>query len=132
MRKVKKDHKTGCWNWIGAIFKKKYGGNYGQLRMGGCNGRVKKAHRLSYEYFIGQIPDGLEIDHLCRNTLCVNPDHLKPVTHIENCRRRRDSGLPSCKYGHKYTPETTYIRPDNGRRECKICMKVRQKSYNML
>jgi hypothetical protein len=124
---IKKD--SGCWEWTGSIFKNQYG-SYGQIRMGRrCANRVLRAHRVSYEYFVGKIPDGLELDHLCHNTLCINPEHLEPVTHIENCRRRKDSGLPYCRHGHKYTLETTYIRPDNGRRECMMCRKIRAENY---
>jgi len=85
--KVRIDIETKCWVWTGAVFVKEYGGNYGQLRMGGRGGKVKKAHRISYEYFVGQIPEGFELDHLCHNTLCVNPEHLEAVTHVENMRR---------------------------------------------
>lgn len=117
---------NGCWQWTGAIFKKKYG-NYAQIRMGRRGfSKNTKAHRVSYELFVGTVPDGLELDHLCHNTLCINPAHLEPVTHAENMKRRKDSGLEYCKHGHKYTNETTYIRLDNGRRECKICRKLRR------
>jgi hypothetical protein len=112
---------NGCWNWTGAVFKKPYG-NYGQMRVGRKGqDKIRRAHVLSYEVFVGKIPDGLELDHLCHNTLCVNPEHLEPVTHKENMKRRKDSNLPYCRHGHLYTLETTYIRPDNGRRECKLC-----------
>lgn len=110
----------GCWEWIGSKFNKEYGDGYGQLRMGGRKGKVVMAHRVAYEEYKGEIPKDKEIDHLCHNTLCVNPEHLELVTHAENMKRRKDSGLPNCKWGHKYTPETTYINP-KGRRECKTC-----------
>ena len=112
---------NGCWTWTGAFFKKKYG-NYGQLRMGGKDGKAKKAHRISYTFFVGEIPEGKEIDHLCHNTMCVNPKHLEAVTHAQNMQRRKDSGLEKCKHGHLYSKETTYINPRK-RRECKICIK---------
>lgn len=119
--KIVKEKGTECWKWTGAVFQKPYG-NYGQLRFGT---KVKRAHRVSYEFYKGTIKRGLEIDHLCHNTLCVNPDHLEAVTHTENMQRRKDSRLPECRYGHKYTAETTYIRPSNGRRECISCRKLR-------
>jgi len=120
LSKIKKD-KNGCWTWTGYRLRKKYG-DYGLIHIGRLpNKKIKRAHRVSYEFFVGPIPEGLEIDHLCHNTLCINPDHLEPVTHAENMKRRKDSGLPYCRHGHKYTPETTYYRPDNGRRECKVC-----------
>jgi hypothetical protein len=121
-----KTNTDGCWVWIGARFKKTTG-DYGQIRMGTRNNsKVMKAHRVSYECFNGEIPTGLELDHLCKNTLCVNPIHLEPTTHIENCRRRKDHGLPYCKHGHKYTKETTYINP-RGVRECRVCKRNRGK-----
>ncbi len=114
----------GCWVWKGARFKKKYG-DYAQIRMGGrLDSKNKRAHVVSYEHFVGKVPEGMELDHICQNTLCINPAHLEPVAHKENCKRRKDSGLPFCRHGHKYTPETTYIRPDNGRRECKVCKDI--------
>ncbi len=70
---------TGCWHWTGAKTDKGYGRFY-------LNGN-KHAHRISYELLIGPIPNGLVIDHLCRNPSCVNPAHLEPVTHVENVKR---------------------------------------------
>lgn len=77
---VAKDAETGCWNWTGGTTK-----GYGSFTH---PGRKKcYAHRYSWELHRGTIPDGLVIDHLCRNTRCVNPDHLEPVTQQENVRR---------------------------------------------
>lgn len=127
INKVEINDETGCWDWIGSVFKKPYG-DYGQIRMGGKDGKCKKAHRISYEHFVGKFEDNLELDHICHNTLCINPQHLEPVTHAENQRRRKDSRLPNCRHGHLYTQETTYIRPDNGRRECITCRRTRHTS----
>lgn len=71
---------NGCWVWTGSLL----ADGYGNLRDGA---KVKRAHRVSYETFVGPIPGGLEIDHLCRNRSCINPDHLEPVTRAENQRR---------------------------------------------
>lgn len=75
----------GCWLWSGAP--RELG--YGQVRIGGRRGRTVAAHRLIYELAVGEIPVGLELDHLCRTRHCVNPRHLEAVTHRENVRRGR-------------------------------------------
>lgn len=125
LNKVKINEK-GCWVWTGSRFKKQYG-DYAQIRLGGkLDGKCVKAHKVAYEHFIGKVPEGLELDHLCHNTLCINPSHLEPVTHAVNMKRRKDSGLPYCKHGHLYTKDTTYINP-KGRRECKECRKTKVK-----
>ena len=72
-----------CWPWLGGID----GRGYGCAAAG--NGRAVKAHRLAYQLLVGPIPEGLELDHLCRNRVCCNPVHLEPVTHRENLRRAR-------------------------------------------
>ena len=88
--KIVKDKKTGCWNWTG-----KRGGTgspYGYTRgPGALDGGHKQttAHRVAYNIWTGDIPDGYQVDHLCYNTLCCNPDHLEAVTPAENNRRRR-------------------------------------------
>ena len=82
MRHVRKT--ASCWLWTGTKQKNGYGSF-------GFKGRTVRAHRWSYEFHVGQIPDGLHIDHLCRVRNCVNPEHLEPVTHAENMRRAREA-----------------------------------------
>jgi hypothetical protein len=69
----------GCWYWMAGLFR----GGYGQFRFG----RNTRAHRVAYEALVGEIPAGLDLDHLCRVRHCVNPEHLEPVTRKENIRR---------------------------------------------
>ena len=86
MAKVRKDS-TGCWNWAGAD----NGNGYGVIGIGRREEGTALVHRVAYEQIVGPIPAGLHIDHLCRNRLCVNPDHLEPVTKYENDRRRDEA-----------------------------------------
>ncbi|MCE5309611.1 MAG: HNH endonuclease [Acidobacteriales bacterium] len=91
--------------------------------------RTTQAHRVAYEVFRGPIPEGLHIDHLCRVTCCVNPDHLEPVTPAEN-NRRAGSAVTHCSRGHEYTPENTYFRKGSdrrGNRDCLECRRIRKR-----
>lgn len=84
----------GCWEWTGgrSASPKAPQCLYGHYAVSTNPIRLVKAHRFSFEFFNGPYPEGTETDHLCRNTLCVNPEHLEAVTHQENCRRRLKSG----------------------------------------
>ena len=113
----------GCIEFTGAN-----SGGYGTVRR---HGIVVRAHRATYELFVGPIPEGLQLDHLCRNTACVNPAHLEPVTIGEN-RRRGLLGvlgaLPThCRHGHEYTPENTHIYPGDGSRVCRACGREKRR-----
>lgn len=114
----KVDKTSGCWLWTGAVT----GSGYGS---GSAGGKAVLAHRWAYELMVGPIPEGLEIDHLCRVTLCVNPAHLEPVTHDENVRRAM---VTHCPAGHPYDEENTYVRPDRGSRECRVCLREQRRS----
>lgn len=79
----KVDASGDCWEWTAARNPE----GYGRIGAGGTGSRILHAHRVAWELLVGPIPVGYEVDHLCRNRGCVNPDHLEPVTKLENIRR---------------------------------------------
>lgn len=111
-----------CWTWTRGTFKSGYGqcwAGYGTMR----------AHVFVWLRLVGPIPPGLQLDHLCRNILCVNPDHLEPVTSRENTMRGYGSAAKKarsdvCPNGHRYTRENT-ARTPQGRRRCRACQRIR-------
>ena len=116
----KVDRGDGCWAWLGTPTEK----GYGRLDV---DGRFWMAHRYSYTLLVGPIPDGLQIDHLCRNRLCVNPAHLEPVTQRENIVRgispaAMNASKTHCKRGHEFTPENTGVDASGGR-YCRTCKR---------
>lgn len=114
----------GCWIWQGSPLPNGYG-RIG-VRHGKNNTKGQLVHRVAYETFVGPIPKGLTIDHLCRNKLCVNPDHLEPVTQkINNFRAPNYVGNRThCPAGHEYSPENT--NTSCGRRRCLTCHRERE------
>lgn len=115
---------SGCWVWRGAIARP----GYGRFFLGTT---VQWAHRCAYILLIGPIPKGTEIDHLCRNLLCVNPEHLEAVSHRENVRRgnagKNWSAKTHCPQGHTYTDENTYRW--NNMRFCRTCQRGYKERY---
>lgn len=141
---VNKAGPGGRWLWTGD---KHYRPShcYGRFWIGqewrdGKRIQVRKmAHRFAWEAAHGPVPDGMELDHVCRNTLCVNPDHLRVVTHRENsvdhslspfainAKKRR------CKFGHPFTPENTawHKRPQD-RNVSRVCLTCRAWAANSI
>ena len=117
---------SGCWLWLDFL----NSDGYGQMRV---YERTIRAHRISYQLYIGEIPSGLEIDHLCRVRCCVNPDHLEVVTHQENIRRgnggRNCREKTHCPKGHPYSGANLYTNPHSGSRACRTCGRESQRRY---
>ncbi|MGW9249718.1 HNH endonuclease signature motif containing protein [Streptomyces badius] len=117
---------SGCWLWKA----NKNSGGYGQIRFGGR--QMVSAHRLAFATLVGEIPAGLQLDHLCRVRHCCNPHHLEPVTSAENTRRGQgpsavNAAKKNCPQGHPYDGENLHIRP-NGKRKCRACDRIRRKA----
>lgn len=117
-----------CWEWEGA-----HSEGYGTY-WDGKRGSAR-AHRFAYEQLVGPIPEGMFLDHLCRNPGCVNPDHLEPVTNSENLlrspRMNRYVGMTHCKRGHEFTPENTGIT-SAGARRCRACERERYRRRKLM
>lgn len=122
-----------CWTWLGAHFKTT-GYAMFSVRRADEKWAPTVAHRVAYELFAGPIPEGLHIDHLCRNRGCVNPLHLEAVTQRVNLARGNSPSAIAvrtnqCQRGHEFTPENTFIRLRDGKtkRECRTCIRERDR-----
>ena len=109
---------NGCWDWLGDE-KRRYGRVF-------IDGKRPSAQRYIYEWFMGSVPEGLELDHLCENKHCVNPTHLEPVTHAENVRRWfRAHAKPTCPHGHPWVRGS--YRMQGVTKVCRVCEVARSR-----
>ncbi len=113
-----------CWEWTAA----RHPFGHGHIKV---QGKVVNAHRLSYEMQNGPIPDGLVVDHICRNPGCVRPDHMELVGPVENVMRGEgymatNARKTHCPQGHEYTPDNTYIW--RTARYCRTCQRQRDRA----
>jgi hypothetical protein len=113
-----------CWQWDGGIGSSGYGTFHVDTK------HTTMAHRMAYILSRGPIPDGLNIDHLCKNILCVNPWHLEPVTQKENLRRGLNGDKTHCLRGHPFDTANTYVSK-KGHRTCRACLRIRALSRNL-
>lgn len=121
----------GCWEWDGAHDSDGYG-------VAWFENRTQGAHRAVYKILVGDIPDGFQLDHRCRNRGCVKPEELKhtePATQFENnLRGNSPSAINArkthCINDHEFTEDNTYVTP-KGQRYCRACMRARSKAYQL-
>lgn len=129
MARIQEDPASGCWVWTGG----RGGGRgcpYGVIKVAG---RCVLVHRLVYEALVGPVPEGLTLDHLCRNTLCSRPDHLEPVTNRENTIRgvgpsAVNSRKASCDAGHPLSGYNLVVN-SLGARVCRTCARATAARY---
>ena len=116
---------SGCWVWMGA----RVSSGYGAIKNGG---KQLAVHRAAYELHVGLIPDGMVLDHLCRNPPCWRLDHLEVVTQQVNTLRgigptAKQAKRTHCKHGHEFTPENTYVGGFPSGRRCRTCRRDQER-----
>jgi HNH endonuclease len=116
---------TECWYWAGSVQQSGYGSIWDKTKK-----KNLRAHRAVYEALVGKIPEGLVLDHLCMNKLCVNPEHLEAVTQRENMRRcdystryNPRANIMLCPHGHSL--DRIRMHYDKAHRECGTCKRIR-------
>jgi HNH endonuclease len=117
-----------CWVWTAS----RYPTGYGHLKFFGKNAY---SHRIAYQMLVGPIPEGLTLDHLCRNRICCNPDHLEAVSQRVNALRGQtvaaaNAAKTHCPQGHEFLPTNTYVPPKKPHaRDCLECRRAAARRY---
>lgn len=127
--KIVRIPESGCWIWIGSLTGYGYGETW-------WNNTKHFVHVLMHKLFVGEVPKGFEVDHLCKVRCCCNPEHLEAVTHAENVKRSSSwhhvvnyhKAQTHCQRGHAWTEENTYVEP-NGKRRCLECKRQRMRNW---
>lgn len=131
LNKVIPEPNSGCWLWTGALTPNGYA-VIQMAKAGSGSSRNRGAHRVSFELHVGAIPQGFDLDHLCRVRCCVNPAHLEPVTRKENLLRgvgvgegrgKAQAARTHCPHGHPYDEANTKRRKRGGR-DCRECDRL--------
>ncbi len=119
--KLVQGEQSECWTWQSSMLPKGYGTTK-------YKGKGIAAYKLAYMLSIGPVPDGLELDHLCRTRRCVRPDHLEPITHLENIRRGicANREKATCLKGHPFD-----VIRKSGKRDCSVCHKALVRAYHL-
>lgn len=121
------DAHNDCWVWSGWTHRMSAasGKKYGQIW---ADRRMRPAHRVSYELFVGPVPEHCDVHHSCQDTLCVRPDHLELLSHKDHGGVSNRFGYQThCKRGHEFTDENTYRY--RGGRHCRICHNMRSLNW---
>ena len=123
---AKVDMTGDCWMWTACVVRR-----YGQF--GVSNGKRVRSHRYAYEQVVGPIPAGMQLDHLCRQPLCVRPEHLEPVTARQNTLRgigptSMNAQKARCIHGHELTGSNLVVKAD-GTRRCRTCAAAHTRAW---
>lgn len=136
LKHIKPNLETGCWEWTATIKPSGYGQGYDRYSDGKCV--IKSAHRIVYKLYKGDIPEGFDLDHLCSNRKCVNPDHLEPLSKQDHRKRTwaniKKNPVMTCKHGHPLSGDNLYSYPLKNKpgivmRCCKACHLVRSTKF---
>ena len=117
----------GCWRWTGPLRKSD---GYAYISVRGMSTKMISIHRAAYLEFVGPIPAGFHVDHLCWHPECCNPEHLRAIPARENCARQRRALSATCKHGHYFSGANLYISP-SGRRFCRRCLANYSRRYRV-